>query len=56
MDRVLNKRTTWFLVNIKAREEQTEEHYVFPEEKAEVSRVLSCLKLKMRMMNLNGYK
>lgn len=28
MDRVLNKRTTWFLVNIKAREEQTEEHYV----------------------------
>lgn len=28
MDRVLNRRTTWFLVNIKAREEQTEEHYV----------------------------
>lgn len=28
MDRVLNRRTTWFLVNIKARREQTEEHYV----------------------------
>ena len=25
---MLNRRTTWFLVNIKAREEQTEEHYV----------------------------
>lgn len=28
MDRVSNKRTTWYLINIKARREQTTEHYV----------------------------
>ena len=28
MDRVINRQTTWFLVNIKARREQTPLHYV----------------------------
>ena len=28
MDRVSNRQTTWYLVNIKARREQTTEHYV----------------------------
>ena len=28
MDRVSNRQTTWNLVNIKARREQTTEHYV----------------------------
>lgn len=28
MDRVSNRQTTWYLVNIKARREQTAEHYV----------------------------
>ena len=28
MDRMLNRQTTWFLINIKARREQTTEHYV----------------------------
>lgn len=28
MDRVLNRQTTWYLINIKARREQTAEHYV----------------------------
>lgn len=28
MDRVSNRRTTWYLINIKARREQTTEHYV----------------------------
>ena len=28
MDRVSNRQTTWYLINIKARREQTTEHYV----------------------------
>ena len=28
MDRVINRQTTWYLINIKARREQTTEHYV----------------------------
>lgn len=28
MDRILNRQTTWYLINIKARREQTTEHYV----------------------------
>ena len=28
MDRVSNRATTWNLINIKARREQTTEHYV----------------------------
>lgn len=28
MDKVLNRQTTWYLINIKARRQQTTEHYV----------------------------
>ena len=28
MDRILNRQTTWYLVNIKARRNQTTEHYI----------------------------
>ncbi|MBO5380689.1 MAG: DUF4747 family protein [Bacteroides sp.] len=28
MDKILNRQTTWYLINIKARREQTTEHYV----------------------------
>jgi len=28
MDRVVNRQTTWYVINIKARRNQTPQHYV----------------------------